>query len=508
MIEGNIGSFDIIESPLTNEEVIVTYTPSSIVKSYTYEITKDGKSYDVVKVNAMKSSKITLYETGTYQITVTATDKYNREIFLQSGIYSLDLDAPSIICNKNSFEIYQNSDVNKLKDEIKTHLIVKDNISTNIENNIEISVEGLDVSLLGIQNITYSVSDEAGNLTTKNLQIRVIEDNRTTLLIFQVGLFIFLVGAILWYLRYKRSVQIEKRLSKYSVEAVYDRRISMLDSLMKQYTYMIDQVSKILKKSFFLKKQAKRYEKYVPLYKDMYQDGMDFIAVKCIVSLLFVVIAILSKTLQSEVMNIYEVILPLLVGFFAPDIVYISKYKLYRNRLENDFLQAIIIMNNAFKSGRSIEQAIGLVTKELDGPISEEFKKMHLEVSFGLSIDVVFKRFAERIKLEEVSYLTASLSILNKTGGNIIKVFTSIEKTLFNKKKLRLELASLTSGSKIIVYMLAVIPILFVISISLISPTYFEGFYTTDIGLILMGIIITIYVAYIFCVMKIMKVRM
>ena len=96
---------------------------------------------------------------------------------------------------------------------------------------------------------------------------------------------------------------------------------------------------------------------------------------------------------------------------------------MYRNRLENDLLQAIIIMNNAFKSGRSISQAIELVTKELKGPIAEEFKKMSLELSFGLSIDVVFKRFGERVKIDEINYLTSSLSILNKTGGNIIKVF-------------------------------------------------------------------------------------
>ena len=94
-----------------------------------------------------------------------------------------------------------------------------------------------------------------------------------------------------------------------------------------------------------------------------------------------------------------------------------TKYKIHRSRVENDLLQAIIIMNNAFKSGRSITQAIELVTKELEGPIAEEFKKMHLEISFGLEIDVVFKRLSERIELEEVSYLTASLAILNKTGG-------------------------------------------------------------------------------------------
>lgn len=508
MIEATAGSFDIIEQPLINKEVTVTYIPSSTVKSYTYEVIKDGKIYDTGVVNAFRSNKITLYESGEYQIKITALSKNNIQSTLESGIYYLDLDAPSIVCGKSSFDIYQNGDIKALEEQIKECVVATDKQDGNLQENVVVNVENLNADMLGTQMITYSVSDRAGNTTTKSLPIYVVEDNRFTLLGFQIGIIcvaLFLFG---WFLRYRRSVKLEKRFSKYSVEAVYDRRVSVVDSLMNWYMKVIKKVSNVLQKSTFLRKYAKRYEKYISLYKGMYETGMNFIAVKVLASLAFVLTAVLSKTLQSEVMHIYEIMFPFCVGFFAPNIIYISKYKLYRNRLENDLLQAIIIMNNAFKSGRSIEQAIDLVTKELDGPICEEFKKMHLEVSFGLSIDIVFKRFADRIKLEEVSYLTASLSILNKTGGNIIKVFTSIEKTLFNKKKLRLELASLTGGSKIIVYMLIAIPILFVVFISLINPTYFEGFYTTPVGMILFGIIIVIYVAYIFCVRKIMKVRM
>lgn len=508
MIDGSLGSFDILEQPLTSEEVTVTYTPSSTVKSYTYEVIKNGKTYDTGEVKTFRSNQITLYESGEYKIVIKTLDKNNIEGTLESGIYRLDLDAPSIICTKKSFDIYQNGDVKTLEQQIKENIIANDKQDGNLKENIVINLEDLHTDSLGTQMVTYSVSDAAGNTTTKSLPISVIEDNRLTLLGFQIGFICIVLVLLGWFIRYRRSIKLEKRFSKYSVEAVYDRRVSIVDSMMNWYIKGIKKLSSLLQKSSFLQKYAKHYEKYIALYKEVYEKSMDFVAVKFLSSLLFLVLAVLAKTLQSEVMHLYEIIFPLFVGFLVPDIVYISKYKLHRNRLENDLLQAIIVMNNAFKSGRSIEQAIDLVTKELDGPICEEFKKMHLEISFGLSVDVVFRRFAERIELEEVSYLTASLSILNKTGGNIIKVFTSIEKTLFNKKKLRLELASLTSGSKIIVYMLIAIPILFVVSISLINPTYFESFYTTTIGMILMGIIIIIYVSYIFCVRKIMKVRM
>ena len=204
----------------------------------------------------------------------------------------------------------------------------------------------------------------------------------------------------------------------------------------------------------------------------------------------------------------YECIIPFIFGFYLSDIIYISKYKMYRNKLENDLLQAITVMNNAFKSGRSITQAVELVSTELEGPIALEFKKIYMELNFGLEIDVVFDRFYKRVKLDEIAYLTASLSVLNRTGGNIIKVFSSIEENLFNKKKLKLELASLTGTSKIIVTVLYLVPAFFILFISLVNPGYFEPFYTTTIGFIFMGIILILYLIYIFMVNKIMKVRM
>ena len=201
-------------------------------------------------------------------------------------------------------------------------------------------------------------------------------------------------------------------------------------------------------------------------------------------------------------------ILSFIVGFFVLDLIYLYKYNAYRSHIENDLLQAIVIMNNAFKSGRSITQAIDLVAKELKGPIADEFKKISLELSFGIELEVAFKRFSERINIEEATYLTSSLSILNKTGGNIIKVFTSIEKTLVNRKKLRFELRSLTGSSKLIMYVLMLVPVSFVVLVNLVNGEYFEPLYTSIIGYIIIGIILVLYIAYIYVVRKVMKIRM
>ena len=87
----------------------------------------------------------------------------------------------------------------------------------------------------------------------------------------------------------------------------------------------------------------------------------------------------------------------------------------------------------------------------------------------GLDIEVAFKRFSKRVKSNEAIYLSSSLSVLNKTGGNIIKVFNSIERNMYNRKKLNNELKSLTSSSKLIMYVLILVPPLFIVFIMVSS---------------------------------------
>ena len=96
---------------------------------------------------------------------------------------------------------------------------------------------------------------------------------------------------------------------------------------------------------------------------------------------------------------------------------------------------------------------------------------------------------------------------MNKTGGNIIKVFDSIERTLYNKKKLDNEFKSLTSSSRMIFYVLVCMPICFVLFLGLVNKEYYLPLINNKLGIVLIAIIVSIYVAYIVVVKKVMKVK-
>ncbi len=499
----NESGFDLFStSTPTNNNINVIFTPSSDIVKYQYQLIKNGKEQDPILVNSNRPVTITMTETATYQIRVVVYNHIASKEIL-SGEYVIDKEAPTLEVGESLIRMEQGSTLKPLEG-IKAH----DKQDGDLIKSVVTNYDELDFTTLGIKDLVYTVSDSAGNTVTKTVHVQVLENNQNVLFATQIGIFIILLGILFSILFYRRSVKLEKRISRYGIEPLNDNSLSVLDNMEHYYDRLNKKIGDLLLKSVFISKYANRYEKYLGIVNKKYKRSIDIVATKVIVGIIFLGIGIFSKTIQYEVLSFVEMLIPFFIGFIAPDLIYKYRYKIYRDTLENDLLQAIIVMNNAFKSGRSITQAIELVSHELDGPIKEEFRKMYLEISFGLSIDVVFKRFAERIQLEEITYLTASLTILNKTGGNIIKVFSSIEKSLFNKKKLKLELNSLTGGSKIIVMALFLVPILFMVFVSFINPDYFVPLYTTKIGLILSFIMVLMYVVYIYFVRKIMKVRM
>lgn len=500
-----VSSYFNIDSKLdpTNQDLTIVFTPDSLVMRYTYTILKDGTPISSETIEENKPVQIKLDETGVYKIKIDTYNYYNRKTSIESGEYHIDKDAPIITLGSESLKmkvgsiLYPMADV-KAYDPQDGDLLEK--VTTNMEE--------LNFEETGIKKLIYTVTDEAGNTTSKSMMINVVKDDTFGIMLIQMSIIVSLLGIIGFMLSYRRKGKLEQRIRKYSIEPVEDHSFSLFDHYYFFYCSVLKKMSHYLKKSVFLNKYAKHYEKYVGIMGDDTRTGIDFISAKFLVAIIFVIIAVISSTIQIQLMNAYEAVFPFFIGFFVPDILYFSKYRLHRRHIENDLLQAIIIMNNAFKSGRSITQAVELVASELNGSIAKEFQKMRKELSYGLEVDIVFDRFSKRIKLEEVSYLTASLSILNKTGGNIIKVFSSIEQSLFNKKKLWLELEALTSSSKLIMYVLFLVPVLFVIFISIINKEYFLPFLTTPIGICFTCLILTFYVVYIVCVRKIMKVRM
>ncbi len=333
------------------------------------------------------------------------------------------------------------------------------------------------------------------------------EGYNISLFILQIIIIFILFAIMIWLLKLVRAIRYEKRISKYTIDSIKEDSLSFFDRVNIAYFEICHRLSKALKKIRIFDTYSKKYEKYIDGSKQIRDEPMDYISTKILCGILVFLIVLVSDVLQYKPISLIQVIYSLLIGFFLPDLFLISRNQFRKRQIENDLLKSIIIMNNAFKSGRSTMQAIQIVSEELDGPLAGEFKKMYIDLTYGLSLETVFTRFAKRVNIEEVKYITTSLTILNKTGGDIVKVFSSIERSFFNRRKLQQELKSLTASARLIFNILVVLPFVLFLMIFILNPTYFNPLFTTPIGLVILLVIVLLYTTYIFIIRRIMKVE-
>lgn len=326
-------------------------------------------------------------------------------------------------------------------------------------------------------------------------------------LFFQIIIILIISAFIALFLRELKAMKYQRRFEKFALISIHDYEKSFFDLAMDKIWVLIYQFSKILEKSVVLKKYSSSYERHITFEEKNEKTGMNYIAIKFLTSFFFLFLMLVTILFRGRHLAFPTFFLVLLFSFFLPDFFLNLKFKKKRKRIEDDLLKAIIIMNNSFKSGRNIMQAVEIVKNELDGPISDEFKKIYMDMTYGLRIDVVFNRFYERVKLEDAKYITSSLTLLNRTGGNIIRVFGTIEKSFFDKKKLQNEMKSLTASSILVFRILVLLPLLFAAVIFLMNPSYFNPFFETPFGFLTFLFILLLYIVYIITIKKVLKVR-
>lgn len=332
---------------------------------------------------------------------------------------------------------------------------------------------------------------------------------KNTILIIATEFFVVMIFVItvIQIIKLVKSYQYEKKFSDFSLLSINDREVSLYEKVATLFFKIVYKISKIISVSKVIEKHSKKFDNDSKV-DGRIRNGLDYISIKIVFGIFLSICAFFTIVIKKYNLDFMKLIIFFIIGYFLPNAIIVYKRKKNKKRVEDDLLKAIIIMNNSFKSGRNIMQAIETVKNELSGPIAEEFKKISLDISYGLSLDTVFNRFYNRVKIEDAKYIASSLTLLNKTGGNIIKVFTMIEDSFFDKKKLKSELDSLTASSVFVFRVLVFLPIIFVSLISILNKDYFKPLFTSVLGITLLFVIIFLYVIYIVIIKKLLKVEM
>lgn len=176
---------------------------------------------------------------------------------------------------------------------------------------------------------------------------------------------------------------------------------------------------------------------------------------------------------------IFEPIRGILAGFVLGFVAPVAVIKhLKKKRIEaliHQLPDSLDLLARGLRVGHPLNTSIGAVAEEMQDPVGTEFGIIFDQVSYGDDLTDAFTEFAERMDIEDVYYLSASIGIQHGTGGDLARVIQVLSHVIRGRIAMRRKILAISSEGRLTMWFLSALPIIIYVSTSLMSPDYYAG---------------------------------
>lgn len=199
-------------------------------------------------------------------------------------------------------------------------------------------------------------------------------------------------------------------------------------------------------------------------------------------------------------------VIGMVVGYYAPRIITKRMQERRLKRIDDQLVDALVLMANSLKSGLSFQQALEMVVREMRPPISDEFGRIVKEIQLGRLTDDALIQFMENVPLEDVRLAVDAMLTLRETGGNLSDTFQVIARTIGERKKVEGRIAAMTAQGMTQGTVMCLMPIAMMLLFSFLDPNYMRLFFTTPVGLIMLVLVLALDLVGLWMMRKLVRV--
>jgi len=184
-----------------------------------------------------------------------------------------------------------------------------------------------------------------------------------------------------------------------------------------------------------------------------------------------------------------------LIGFAIPRFWLGRRRSGRLNQFNKQLPDTITLIANGLRAGSSFLQAIELVVREAQPPISTEFARVIREVNLGLAFDEALENMVRRVRSDDLELMATAISIQHNVGGNLAEILDSIAYTIRERVRIKGEIRTLTAQQRLSGYVVGLLPIglagfLFIAAPGFMAPMFDDS---VNIAGLPAGVIILIF---------------
>lgn len=283
-----------------------------------------------------------------------------------------------------------------------------------------------------------------------------------------------LVLFIVAFIKQRASLDIMHRLRRHVFTD--SQRLQQAEDFLHRVFRFVKRVSKPLDRFNFAKNlDFKLKQAGIPLF------GSEFIIIVLILSC--------AGSFIAYVITLNVAIIPLVAAGIPVGLwIYLSMRVGNRRQAFTEQLgDCLTTVANALRAGYSFQQAMDVVSREMEPPISTEFERVSADIAMGVALETALEQMNKRVGSSDFDLVVTAVLIQREVGGNLAQVLDTISDTINERIRMKREIHTLTAQGRFSAWTLMLLPVFMAGFCLMFNREQMEVFITEEIGRFALG---------------------
>lgn len=176
-------------------------------------------------------------------------------------------------------------------------------------------------------------------------------------------------------------------------------------------------------------------------------------------------------------------------------------------KVERQLPDALDLIARALRAGHAFSSALKMTGEEMADPVASEFRTVHDEVNFGVSLEQALAHLSERVPLTDLRYFVVAVLIQRESGGNLTEILANLSKLIRERLKLLAKVRVLSSEGRMSAWILGLMPFFLAGAMNLVNPGFMSPLWKDPIGIAIVKYMLTLMLIGVVIMRRIIRIR-
>ena len=154
----------------------------------------------------------------------------------------------------------------------------------------------------------------------------------------------------------------------------------------------------------------------------------------------------------------------------------------HADKLYRQFPDTLSMIVRAVRAGIPLQEAIRGVARESPEPTARQFSRVSDQLAIGIRLEEALREASARTGVAEYAFFTVALSLQAQTGGSLADTLENLAEVIRKRVALRQRAIALASEARTSAYVLAALPVVTGLVLSVINYSYIAPLFDTPGG--------------------------